>query len=400
MDGTGLVYSLPELSPSIWGINRARIISLIRRRPGTTRTELAQLSGLSKGTISNHVGELLEEGMLYEEQAGQRQRNIRLRLNRDAGRAIGVELWPGECRGVLTDMAMRPLKQVEHQLLCPDIEGTIDAIVSISQELLAGVEETCVGLVVGLPGVIDAAAQTLVYSESLGWSDLPLAQRLTERLPYPVSLINRVRAGALGEHWHGAGLDVDDMAYVSLSSGIAVGVLIGGQLFTGAFGSGGELGHTTVLVDGKECVCGNRGCLETVASVPVIIEAIQERLQSREPSVLGEIGALHYTDVIAAVKNGDSLATQEVKRAARFVGIAVANLINLFNPRLVIIGGQLAEAGETVVNTIRNTAQRKAFPLSYSGVEITKSALGMDSGCIGACALAVDQYIAQTYHGG
>lgn len=400
MNGAGLVYSFPTLSTSIKGINRARIISLIRRRPGSTRTELARLSGLSKGTISNHVAELLDEGMLYEDQSGGRQRNIGLRLNRDAGRAIGVELWPGECRGVLTDMAMHSLKHAERQLPSTDVEGAIDAILSISEELLSGVEEACVGLVVGVPGVTNKQAQTLVYSESLGWSDVPLAQRLAERLPYPVSLINRVRAGALGEHWYGAGLDVDDMAYVSLSSGIAAGILIGGQLFTGAFGSGGELGHTTVLVDGKECLCGNRGCLETVASMPAVIGAIQARLQSGQSSMLGEVDQLHHTDVIAAVRNGDTLATSEVKQAAKYVGIAVANLINLFNPRVVIIGGQMAEAGEIVVSAVRNTVQRRAFPLSYSGVQITRSALGVDSGCIGACALAVDQYIAQTYHNG
>jgi len=161
----------------------------------------------------------------------------------------------------------------------------------------------------------------------------------------------------------------------------------------------GNVGHTTILIDGPECVCGNRGCLETVASMPAVIRSIQARLQGGEPSTLNrlldETAQLTHYDVIAAARDGDAVMLDEIRKASRYVGIAVANLMNLFNPSLVIIGGQLAEAGEMVVNTVRNTAQRRAFPLSFTGVQIVRNALGADSVCIGACALVVDQYIAQ-----
>jgi predicted NBD/HSP70 family sugar kinase len=397
-DASGYSFAAPMTS--IRAINRARIISLIRRRPGVTRADLSRLSGLSKGTVSNHVAELLDKGFLHQDhQHDKRRRKTGLWVNRNAGFAIGIELSPEECRGVLTDAGISPLKRVRRRLDSTSVEETIGVLGSITTELLSDVAGQCLGLVIGVPGPTDARGQTLVFSESLGWSDVSLVQRLTERLPYSVTLINRARAGVLGERWHGAGVDVDELIYVSISSGIAAGILIGDQLFTGAYNYNGELGHTTILIDGPECVCGNRGCLETVASMPAIIHSIQTRLRNGERStlrnVLNETAQLTYYDVIAAARDGDAVVVDEIRKASRYVGVAVANLIDLFNPRLVIIGGQLAEAGEIVVNTVRETAQRRAFPLSFSDVQIVKNALGADSVCIGACALVVDQYITQ-----
>jgi glucokinase-like ROK family protein len=390
---------LPQIT-SIRAINRARIVSLIRRRPGLSRTELSRLTQLSKGTISKLVAELLEEGFLYEHHGERkRQRNTGLYLNRNAGLAVGLELSPGECRGMLTDMEINPLRRVQRSLASTRVEEAIEAVLSLTKELLASSEGPCVGVAIGVPGPTDAQGKKVVFSESLGWSDVPLAQRLAAKIPYPVTVINRPRAGVLGEHWYGAGVGINDLIYVSISSGIGSGILIGGRLFTGASGYNGELGHTTVLVDGDECVCGNRGCLETVASVPAIARAIDLRLQAGERSILAEAlrtqGQLRYQDIIAAVRDGDAVALDEAKRAGRFVGIAVANLIDLFNPSRVIIGGQLAEAGEIVINTIRQTAQRRTYPLSFADTQIVRGILGADAVCIGACALVVDRYIAE-----
>ena len=385
---------------SIRAINRARIISLVRRNPGSTRVDLSRLSGLSKGTVSNHVAEMLDEGLLYEDrQWDEQQRGTGLWLNRDAGLAGGIELSSDEIRGVLTNVGINPLRNGQRRLRSTGVEETVEAIISVIEKLLSGVEGECLGLVIGVPGPTDARGQILVFSESLGWSDVPLAERVAERFPCRVTLINRARAGALGEHWHGAGIDVDDLIYVSISSGVGMGILIGGRLFTGAYNNSGELGHTTMLIDGSECVCGNYGCLETVASMPAIIQAIQARLQSGErcslSGLLVENAQLTYHDVIAAARDGDSLVLDQVRKASQYVGIAVANVTALFNPSLVIIGGQLAEAGEVVLNTVRKVAQRRTFPMNFADVQISRNALGLDSTCIGACALVVDQYIQQ-----
>ncbi len=393
-------YGFLPQSTSVRAINRARIISLVRRYPGLTRTDLSRLSGLSKATVSTLVTELLSEGLLYEDSKdGGRQRKTSLRLNREAGVAVGFELSPGECRGIVTDMSVRMLRRAQRSLDSNTVQDAMNTILAMHAELLADMALPCLGTVVALPGPTDESGQTLVFSESLGWTDVPLAQMLREKLGCNVSIINRPRAGALGEYWYGAGVGMRDMIYVSISSGIGAGILIAGQIFTGAQGFSSEIGHTTSIIDGPKCKCGNHGCLECIASMPAIIQQIQERIRreaSDVPSWLrSRVDDLTYREVVTAARDGNALVLEVIREACQYIGIAVANLIDLFNPSCVIIGGQLAEAGEVVVHTIREIAQRRAFPLSFSGVQIVRSKLGADSVCIGACALVVDRYVAE-----
>jgi predicted NBD/HSP70 family sugar kinase len=332
-------------------INRARLMFLVRRQPGLTRAELSRITGLSKGTVSDHISGLLDAGLLYEDQGnGSRQRNTGLHLNRDAGIAVGVELAPDQIRGILTDASIRPLRRAARRLTHTAVESTTEQIVSLMEELLVGQTRRLLGAVVGVPGSTDAAGQRLVFSESLGWADVPLAAYLADRLPGPIGIVNRVRAGALGEHWLGAGVDVDDLIYVSVSSGIAAGILIGGQLFTGAYNNNGELGHITAVPGGATCICGNEGCLETVASMRTIVRAVQARREAGAPgapNTASQAADLTAADVIGAARNGDPIALDEIRTASRYLRTAVAGLINLFNPAMVVIGGQLAEAGRS-----------------------------------------------------
>ncbi len=372
-------------------VNRAAVTATVRRTGRITRAALCEATGLSKGAISSLVAELIRDGVLYEEGAGDGRRNRALRLNDAVGVALGIELGTLECRGIVTDIAIAPLRHALQPVASTSVEASIGLIASMARQLLAGEARPCLGLAVAVPGPTDAEGRIVVFSESLGWSDVPLAERLTEELGFPVRVINRPRAGSIGEHWYGAGRGVDDMVYVSVSDGIAAGVYIDGRLFSGAQGYGGEFGHTTMLIDGPSCVCGNRGCLETVASLPAIREAIRARMRRGETTCLVE--PISYQGIIAAARDGDTLALEEVRSASEFVGIGVANLINLFNPSLVIIGGYLAEAGEVVLNAIRRTAQRRAFPLTYRSVQIRRNALSLDSACVGACAQVVNEYV-------
>jgi glucokinase len=245
---------------------------------------------------------------------------------------------------------------------------------------------------IGVPGPVDESGQVLIFAEDLGWSDTPLARLVQAACGYPVALINRAQAGVWGERWLGTGKEqaADNLIYVSVSSGIGAGILLNGQLFTGAFGKAGELGHTTVLIDGEKCICGNHGCLETVASMRAVVQAVQTRFGTLPAN---QTAPLTAAQVIDRAKDGDSIAIQAVQEAGRYLGIAVANLIDLFNPATVIIGGQLAATGDLLLNPIREISQRRAFPLSYRHTQIVQNQLGPDSVCLGACTLVIDQFI-------
>jgi len=394
-------YGFLPRSTSVRSINRARIISLVRRYPSLMRVDLSRMSGLSKATVSSLVDELVSQGFLFEDnQSGARQRRAGIRLNRDAGVAVGFEVAPGEVSGLVTDMSMRILRRCSHPLPDGAVQTAIDGLAAMYAELVTDIALPCLGIVIAVPGPTDRTDQTLMFSPNLGWTEVPVGKVLTERLGQQVSVVNVPHAMTLGEYWYGAGIGAQDMVHVNIGSGIGAGFLIGGQLLSGAQGYGSEVGHMTILPDGPPCRCGNHGCLDRLASVPAIIEVA--RRQAEQAGISGrswQSGDANdystYIRLIEAARDGDPITLDAIRLASSYVGIAVANLIDLFNPELVLIGGALAEVGELVIHTIRETAQRRSLPLSFKGVEIRRAELGADAACIGACALVIDRYMAE-----
>ncbi len=391
---------LPEAT-AVRSINRARIISVIRGNPGIYRADISRITGLSRATISALVDELISEGFLYEDRGGgARQRRLGLYVNRDAGVAIGLEFRPGECRGIVSDLGMRVLCRTVLPLTGTTIQATLEALVATYHRLLAQTDRPCLGVAVAVPGPTDAAGQTLMFSPNMGWGEVPLGPYLAERLQQKVLIVNVPVAMTLGECWQGSGVGVDNVVHINVSSGIGGGVVVDGRLLRGAHGYGAEIGHTTVLPDGPACACGNSGCLEVLASVPAIIKSARERATAEGASMegWGEGDANDpscYAELILAARDGNPIVLDRVRQASQYLGIAVANLIDLFAPSLVIIGGPLAEIGELVINTVRETAQRRALPICFGGVTITRGKLGQDAGCIGACGLVIDRYVTE-----
>ena len=267
---------LPEAT-SVRSINRARVISLIRRNPGLIRADLSRLTGLSRATVSAVVDEIISEGFLYEDrQGGARQRRLGLYLNRDAGVAIGLEFRPGECRGIVADLSMRVLGRCVQPLTSRTVHATLDALADMYHTLRAQTTHPCLGVVVAVPGPIDVTGQHLMFSPNMGWSEVPLGPYLSERLGQRVSVVNVPVAMTLGECWQGAGVGVQNVIHINVSSGIGAGIVLDGRLLLGAHGYSGEVGHTSVLPDGPACACGNSGCLEALASVPAIIQTARQ----------------------------------------------------------------------------------------------------------------------------
>ena len=391
--------SLPEVT-SVRAINRARIISLIRRHPGIIRADLARLSGLSRATVSALVDEIIAKGFLYEDsEHGARQRRVGLYVNRDAGAAVGLDFRPGECRGIVTDLSMRTLGHCVRSLFTNTAPEIIDALVDVYHHLLGHMDSPCLGVVVAAPGPTDSSGQNLMFSPNMGWGEVPLGPDLSARLHQHVSVVNVPVAMTLGECWQGAGVGVQNMIHLNLSSGIGAGIVVDGQLLAGAHGFSAEVGHTIVLPDGPPCGCGNHGCLEAVASLPVIVEQAQLRAEGAGlPATGWRCGDPNdptcHRDFIDAARDGNPFALDAIRQASQYLGIVVANLVNIFNPNLVVLGGPLAELGEILINAVRETAERRSLSLCYSGVNIVRGKLGADAACVGACGIVINRYVA------
>ena len=381
--------------------SRGQLYGLIHAERRTSRTRLAQLSGLSKGAVSGIVGDLLDDGLIREVGTQQRggigRRQVLLEIDPRARFVIGSQLGDDACTVVLVDL----YGQLEREVVIP-VGGSVpsdylDAVCEGVDLLRADADAPILGLGVGVAGSVDGSGRRITVAVPFGWKDVPVADALEERLNLPVRVANRAKVAALGEHWARIGQGVDHLVYVHVGSGIVAGLVVGGVLSFGRDGLAGELGHVTVLPDGPLCDCGNQGCLHTLASGPAIVRQVRAkaRLAGHLPLVQATNGVSAQAaleQVLVAAKQGDQLACAVLAEAGRYLGIAIGNLVTLFNPQVVVVGGMVGRSGACVLDPLRREVEWRALPDAIAGLDIVSSVFpGEESGALGAAALFLQQ---------
>ncbi len=246
-------------------------------------------------------------------------------------------------------------------------------------------------------GAIDSDKGLVTSSPNLpGWSDVPLRDMVSRQFGVDAFLLNDASAAALGEHRLGAGRGTANLIYITVSTGIGGGIIIGGKLYLGSRGSAGEMGHMTIDVNGPRCSCGNVGCLEVMASGAAIAREALRRLRDGESSTLSDIVAGKIENITAeevglAAQGGDRLALEVVLRAATYLGVGLVNIVNIFNPEMIVIGGGVAKMGDLLLGPVRKMVAERAFRLSAGAVRIVPTQLGDDAGVLGAAVFAMEQ---------
>jgi predicted NBD/HSP70 family sugar kinase len=377
---------------SLRQMNRLRVIETLYRQPATSRAELARSTGLSRATVSTLVEELGRAGIVEEhaDPDESRPRNtgrppILLSLVPGAAYAVGLDFGHQHIRVAVCDLSGEP---VVDDWSSAEVDHAPVESLDLAQELVrdalasAGIDrDRLLGVGMGLAAPINKLTGELEANGILpGWHGIRPAAEMEERLGIPVQLENDANVGALGEKAFGAGRDVDDLVYVRLSAGIGAGLILGGKPYRGSEGFSGEIGHALADPAGAICRCGNRGCLETVAS-PVAVAALMERSTGRPVSVQG---------LLELVRTGDRGARRAVAEAGEAVGRAVSTLVNLLNPSLVVIGGDLASAGDVLIDPIRAAIERHTVPPAAS-VHVTSGTLGDRAEVLGAAGLILAQ---------
>ncbi len=310
--------------------------------------------------------------------------------------AIGVDLGGTKILTALVDGAGRVVQR--HRVPTPRggpaavveaIAGTVDAVLQGT----AVHRPQTTGIGVGSPGPLDPRTGIVLEPPNLpGWHDVPLARMLSDRLGMITHIEHDANAAALAEWWIGAGRGVRDLVYVTISTGIGGGIILGDALLQGHSGTAGEIGHTTIDVDGPRCGCGRPGHLEAMASGPAIARMAAEASGTGQRTVVlamagGDPSRITAKMVEEAARQGDVVARAVLARAGFYIGVGVANLLNLLNPRRVIIGGGVSKAGELLFGPIRRTVSELAFEHPARDAEIVPAALGDDVGAIGAAAV-------------
>jgi glucokinase-like ROK family protein len=375
------------------------IYRVLRARPETTRTEICARTGLSKATVSEMVSQFLANGLVTEtgkRHRGRGRHQVVLQLQAKARLVIGAEFNERGCRVVLADLRAAPICFAERLFSGTDASNFVDALAECVSELRAQADAPIVGIGIGVPGLVDPLGRTVVVSVPFRWRNVAIASFVEERTGLPTRIANRAKAAALGEYWQGDSHDVDDrthLVYVTIGAGIAAGLVIEGEPYYGHDGTAGELGHTTVEASGPRCGCGNDGCLHMLASESAIIrsvratyEATPDHIRASQPPLTVD-DDMTIKDLQVLAHEGHPLVAQAVAQAARYLGIAIGNLVNIVNPSHLILGGSIAAFGDVLLVPLRAEIQRRTLWDARKRLNIRPSNLGDDVGPIGGAAL-------------
>ncbi len=373
---------------------RARVLGVLAEAGAVSRADLARRASLAPSTVSAVVSDLQAAGLVIEPataahppvRASMGRPPVLIALHRRAGVAAGIDFGKRHVRLAVSDLS--------HSLLA-ERRRTLDADLPAAEAIAlaaalfdaalkeAGVQPSeLVGVGMGLPGPVHRPSGLLGDSTILpGWVGVEAERAVSDALGQPVRLENDANLGALGEFMWGAGRGVDHMAYVKAATGVGAGLIVAGQPYVGAGGTAGEIGHTVVDPGGPICRCGNRGCLETLAGANAVLGSLRD--------IHGDDFSL--PDAVACAVAGDAGCRRAIADAGRAIGAAVATLCNLFNPRRIVVGGDLGAAGELLLEPLRQSMRDGAIRSAVEDVDVVGGALGERAEVLGAVALVLGQ---------
>ncbi|MFI9503472.1 ROK family protein [Nocardia sp. NPDC052566] len=378
--------------------NRFAVLQAVYAAGGpTSRQEITQATGLSFATVGNMIAELLDVGVLAEQgrdAAGVGRPRARLAINPARGVLIGVDIAETAIHFDLFDLAMTVLRSVETAIdpAATEPDAVADLIARGIAELTPVDADRVLGVGLSVPGLVEPEGGVSVFSPYWHWHNVPLKALLEQRVPHPLYLDNPLKASTAAQLWFGAGRDVDDLIVVTLRAGVGIGIVIDGALYRGVTNSAGEWGHTNLVLDGRACRCGRRGCVEAYVSTRGIAATLRE-VAPDSPLLDGD-DAHVLAAVATAAERGDATALEVVERTGRYLGVAVANLVNLFNPRTMVFGDVVANLlGAPLLEITRRVAADHAMSDTFHAVTLQLCTLPHNPASLGAATFALDGFL-------
>jgi predicted NBD/HSP70 family sugar kinase len=385
-------------------VNSKLVLGLIRELKTTSQVELLKKTRLSAGTVANIVKELKGRGFVEEIGLGRStagRRPMLLQFNPRAQYVVGVEFTASQTKVALVDLAARIVRRTERPTTVKKdpIEVLRDICSSaLSLTLQMGIsKEKLLGVGIATEGIVEPGQGHLVLLANLGWRDVPVRQLVESILGVPTVVESSGMAMTFGEYLYGAGKGRTSVVCLDVDSGIGANVILDGRLLHGAHNMAGEIGHSLAVPNGEVCLCGKRGCLETVASAKAIIASVGRRhREEQHSSIPDEVDHCAGPEAIAlickAAENGDPLANQVIREAGRQLGIAAAGLVNFLDPELLILTGMVTYASDgMLLDVIREVAREHTLQNGHRSIRIEQGTLGNSAAIIGAAALVCDK---------
>jgi predicted NBD/HSP70 family sugar kinase len=375
---------------------QAEVFATIVTRGPLSRRDIARLTGLSQSTITKVVKPMLELGYVVEEKeraAGPGRPIIPLRVNNDSHYVIGAKIAQRELVAVVTDPQAQILASARRKRSGRPPAAAVAELASLIDELLderPEFRDRVEGLGVGLGGHVDSRDGTLHYSPILGWRDVPIASLLEEATGLFTVAENDVNALAVAEQWFGAGRDLATFAVVTVGAGIGAAFVVDHELLHGASGVAGELGHVVIEPEGERCTCGNRGCLETIASERAILEAVSRESGKRSGSLAA---------AARRARAGEPAAARAFERAGAALGRGIAVVLNLINPERVILSGEGLAVSDLLFESLTDALAKSAFSSASADCEIVTRPLEDETWARGAASNVLRHLIARPVDG-
>lgn len=382
--------------------NQSLILSIIKEHGPISRVAIARGTGLTKSAITKVMRNLIDIGLVEEvgiDDTSVGRKPIMLKLTTDRYFVVGVGIRRMEVSVGIADLHGNIIVKKKVLLKKNDDQKRIlKKLIKLIYETIkdSGLErEKLIGIGIGSPGPLYAHSGVILSPPNFpGWHNVPLKQLIEKEFKIPVFIDNDANTAALGEKWFGAGQGVDNFIYLLLGEGVGAGIVINREIYRGVDGIAGEVGHTSISLRGKRCECGNYGCLENFISYSAIISRARQLISSGRRTMLSKmlgekLEEMKMVVIRKAAQGGDKMALQLIKEIARPLGIGIANLVNLFNTKTIIIGGQLVYAGEILLEPVRKIVEKRAYAAATHNVRIIATQLGEEVYVVGAVALAL-----------
>lgn len=391
---------LQKPSVHVKSLNKHIVLDEIRfTTGGVSRIELSRRLGLTRAAVTSIIKELIATGVVREAENTKNgsTRKVILEIVAEQGYVIGVDMGATHVMAVVTDYSSNVICEREIEIdIAKGPEICLNLVDKVVRQVIAeaGLTLSDIGSVgMGVPGPV-LADRGVVSAPPImpGWDDFPIRESLAQKWGCYVHLNNDAELGALGEWAFGAGRNISNLAYLKVGTGIGAGLMFNSNIYHGTSGTAGEIGHVTINENGPVCTCGNHGCLEAFAGGKAVVKKAYEELGKGRKSQLvgfGDIYQITVHDIVTAARKGDLLSQQIIAQAGEYLGTAVASLVNLFNPNIVIIGGSLAESGDLLLNPIRSTVLKRSLTAASQVVKISTSLLGRRASAMGAVVQAL-----------
>lgn len=373
--------------------NKSLILETIKSQSPISRADIANLTGLNKGTVSSLVNDLIEEKLIYESGPGKSsggRRPVMLLFNQLAGYSIGIDLGVNYLLGVVTDLEGNICYEKRVKFTNLSFDELIDRLCEVIDLLISSTPISPYGIIgigIGVPGTVNKNGDVLL-APNLGWKKVQLRKTLNDRYKLPIIVENEANSGAYGEKKFGVGKKHSNIIYVSVGIGIGVGLILNGKLYKGNNGLSGEMGHTTININGDQCRCGNIGCWELYASEKALINSANSM---GIKSMTNE--EISLESLVALAENGDENTLKLFNQIGDYIGVGINNIINTFNPEQIIIGNRMASAQKWVNKSIRNRITNQAMDFHQRDLKFDFSKLTTHSTALGAGAFSIESFL-------